>query len=204
MKNFRARTISNLILRTFGLVSLVFFLSAFTNNSTESLAYKSNSQSTMNLSGYSKLNNWAVGFKNINSEGSFIMKNKELDEISALEFSVSTSMLKGDDAAVDSVLHTLLVDGKAQTISFKLTRQMVLPIMKKVQLLGEFTFAGVTRYTSLQMSFEVDADNHIILKGTNTILLSDFICSATRTKLKGLKCNDQLTFALELNLQPKS
>ena len=155
------------------------------------------------LSGYANLNNWTLDSDNLNSAGSFMIKDGELDEINTFQFDVSTNSLKSEDASINSVLHTVLAKGGTQKISFRLTKEMVLPIMKMVHLVGDFTMAGVTRTVSLQMSYEMDQNNNIKLSGTNSISLSDFTDAATGEQLKALKCNDQLAFTLALNLQAK-
>ncbi len=204
MKNFNTKTTGTLTVRTLCLFTFLFFFSAFTKSTHESVNFKSSSESTMSLSGYSNLNNWSIGFNTLNSKGNFTLIDGQLDAINALEFDIFTTMGKGENTAVDSVLHTLLTSGEARKISFKLTRQMVLPIMKMVHLVGDFTIAGETRPISLHMSYEIDHNKNIKFSGTNTILISGFANTATMAKLKGLKCNDQLTFKLELNLQSKS
>ncbi|TKC06708.1 hypothetical protein FA048_16020 [Pedobacter polaris] len=204
MENFNTKSIYTLALRTLSLCALLFFFSAFTNSTGTALMYKSNAESKMKLSGYSKLNNWTMGFKSLNSEGSFIIKDGELDRISELKFDILTNIVTNEGEELDSELYTLLTNGEAQKISFKLTRQMVLPIMKKVHLVGDFTFAGETHSVSLYLDYEVDQNKNVKFNGTNTILLSNLITSANKAKLKALKCNDLLTFTLALNLDAKS
>lgn len=204
MKNLRSSQTSKLCLSSLCLFAILFFLPAFTKSSEVTVNYKSSAESKMNLSGYANLNNWSMDYKSLNSEGSFIVKGGELSEINALQFEIGTSMLEGENAAVDSALYNVIANGKSEKISFKLTRQMVLPMMKMVHLVGDFTIGGVTRPISLQMAYEVGADNSIRISGTNTILLSLFSTSETSSQLKALKCNNQLTFSLELNFKSEA
>lgn len=201
MKNLSSSPSNASSFRSLCVLALLFVLPAFTKSSEVSLNYKSSTGSKMELSGHANLNSWTMGYRNLNSEGSFMVKDGGLGEISALRFEIETSMLDGGNAAVDSVLYKVIANGGSQKISFKLTKQMVLPLMKMVHLVGDFTIGGVTRPISLQMAYSVDHNNNIRISGTNTILLSLFSTAETSNTLKALKCNNQLTFSLELNFQ---
>lgn len=86
------------------------------------------------------------------SEGTYLIKDGQLDEIYNLKFNLPTSNKK---------------------ITFEQTHVMVLPIMGMVHFVGTLDIDGVRNITSFQLGFLVNNDQSITFKGTKSIQLNE-------------------------------
>lgn len=86
------------------------------------------------------------------SEGAYLLKDGQLDEVYNLKFNLPTADKK---------------------ITFEQTHVMVLPIMGMAHFVGTLDIDGVRNVTSFQLGFLVNDDQSITFKGTKSIQLSD-------------------------------
>ena len=102
------------------------------------------------------------------SEGSYLIKDGELDEIYGLK------------------LKTIFADSLTgnRKITFEQTRVMVLPIMGMVHFVGTLDIDGFRNTTSFQLGFLVNSDKSITFKGTKLLRLSDFDENLSKEELK--------------------
>ncbi|MES2652669.1 MAG: hypothetical protein V4663_13080 [Bacteroidota bacterium] len=108
--------------------------------------------------------------KGIKSEGAYLIKDGQLDEIYRLKLILPTMLL-------DSVL-------KDKKITFEQTRVMILPIMGMVHFVGTLDVDGIKSTTSFQLGFIVNSDQSITFKGTKLLKLSDLFNDLPKDELK--------------------
>ncbi len=106
----------------------------------------------------------------IKSEGSYLIKDGQLDEIYKLKLLLPSTFL-------DSVL-------KDKKVVFEQTHVMILPIMGMVHFVGTLDIDGVKSTTSFQLGFIVNSDQSITFKGTKLLKLSDLFKDLPKDELK--------------------
>ena len=109
------------------------------------------------------------------SEGTYLIKDGELDEIYSLKFVLPSAQLK--------TLHTDSLIGKKK-IMFEQTRVMVLPIMGMVHCIGMLDIDGIRSTTSFHLGFSINSDQSITFKGTKLFKLNDFDENLSKEELK--------------------
>jgi len=120
------------------------------------------------------------------AQGSFIFKNGELDDVSSFDLVMPMNKSAEDLTATKD------------SISFKLTHVMVLPIMKKIHIVGFLNVAGVSTRTDFDFSFIVNADQTITMNGDKFIKLSDYRNETTTSMVSYLSNNDELKLSMNL------
>ncbi|MDT4840000.1 hypothetical protein FQZ97_738060 [compost metagenome] len=91
-----------------------------------------------------------------------------------------------------------LLNGKR--IAFEQKRVMILPTMGMVHFVGVLDIDGVKNTTNFQLSFVVNEDESIHIKGTKKIKLSDFTKEAVYTA-DIINPNDEVTLDVNLLLK---
>ena len=109
------------------------------------------------------------------SEGTYLIKDGELDDIYSLKLVLPTAQLK--TFLTDSLI------GKKK-ITFEQTRVMVLPVMGMVHFIGMLDVDGVRSTTSFQLGFSINSDQSITFKGSKLFKLSDFDENLPKEELK--------------------
>lgn len=190
MRNDFTRQQSLSIFKCITLSALLCFLMLSAQLTKAQNAYKVDRDSQIRFSVDSSQNITSTN-NAVNAEGTFTLRNGNLDDISAFNIVLPIYKLSAQDDVTDS-------------ISFKLTHVMVLPVMKMIHTVGILNVAGVSTRTDIEFSFVINADQSITLKGAKKIKLSDY-SPETTTKLaayipeKELKLNMDLVFR---NQQP--
>ncbi|RZK41975.1 MAG: hypothetical protein EOO90_09555 [Pedobacter sp.] len=111
----------------------------------------------------------------IHPQGSFSIKDGQLDEIYNLKFSFSDAQLKALSA-------DRLIEGKK--ITFEQTRVMVLPLMGMVHVVGTLDIGGHKGTSDFQLAFKVNNDESVSFKGSRAIKLSDFVEGFPKNEVK--------------------
>ena len=108
--------------------------------------------------------------KEIKSEGAYLIKDGQLDEIYNLKLTLPAY-----------IFHSSIADKK---ITFEKTHVMVLPIMGMVHLIGTLDVDGVKSTTNFQLGFYINSDQSITFKGTKSIKLNDFFKELSSKEIK--------------------
>jgi hypothetical protein len=125
----------------------------------------------------------------LNAQGEFIIKDGKLDDVNSFNFNLPINKLSSNaNSAKDS-------------ISFKLTHVMILPIMKKIHFVGVLNVAGVSSRTEIFFDFRVNNDQSITLTGDKFVKLNEYK-QASVDKTTGIQ--DDIDLKLSMNLVLKN
>lgn len=152
MKKNYSCTISNFGRILFALASFVIFNFSAQSANAQTL-FKALSSSQINVEAQSPL-----VLNTIQSEGAYLIKDGQLDEINKLKLTLPPSSLD------------VLRDKK---ITFEQTHVMVLPIMGMTHFVGMLDVGGIKGIVSFQLGFSLNADQSITFKGNKLVKLEE-------------------------------
>jgi hypothetical protein len=181
------------------LVILVAFV-AFTKSSSEELPYSNDNKARLAITGFTNLNHWSMETDSIKCNGGFVFMGDELQDISSLKFSTAIKSLKSTHVEMDSIVHQILSAHGAKEITFVQTRQMVLPRMRMVNIIGHLTMADVTRTVDLQLAYSIGKNKELHFKGLKKIDLNQFGITRSHPLLQTLKFDKQILVQIEMTL----
>ncbi|MGF1923610.1 MAG: hypothetical protein ACQUHE_05485 [Bacteroidia bacterium] len=142
-----------------GAISFAFILIVSLNLFVQS----ANAQTFYNSVSASKLNmiigSSSSSTSSIKSEGSYLIKDGQLDEIYKLKLILPSTMF-------DSL-------GRNKNVSFEQKCVMILPIMGMVHFVGIVDIDGIKGTTSFQLSYKVGADQSITFSGNKSLKLKE-------------------------------
>lgn len=164
------------------LFSLILTSTLFVQSAKAQTPYKVEGDSQVKISIDSNQNILSP----LSAEGSFIVKDGVLDEISSFELALPMS---------SSINPAIANNG----ISFKLTHVMILPTMKMIHAVGVLNVGGVSNRTDIEFSFVMNNDQSITLNGSKSIKLNDYrqgptFALASLVSNNDLKLNMNLVF----------
>lgn len=174
----------------------VFFLTitgaTFFNTAHAQTPYKIEGDSQVKVAIDSTKGNFTAtaNLNELSAEGNFVMRDGLLDNVSSFKLTMpiaKSNSLNGIQA-VDS-------------LGFKLTHVMVLPMMRLIHIVGMMDVGGVSSRTELDFNFVVNEDQSISLFGTKSIKLSDYNKDA---KFNAVALKENKEVKLNLNLLFKS
>ncbi|RYG06592.1 MAG: hypothetical protein EOO07_28945 [Chitinophagaceae bacterium] len=146
-------------------VIIIIFCSAFTVANAQTL-YRAVSASQIDINALTP----SESNKGIISEGTYLIKDGQLDELYNLKLILQTSIL-------DSLL-----GGKK--VTFEQTRVMVLPIMGMVHVVGVLDVDGLKTTTSFQLGFSINSDQSITFKGNKLLKMNELVKEFPSSELK--------------------
>jgi len=120
----------------------------------------------------------------------FVMKDGVLDNVNS--FKLTMPIAKSNNLNGIQVVDSL---------GFKLTHVMVLPMMRLIHIVGMMDVGGVSSRTELDFNFVVNEDQSISLFGTKSIKLSDY---NKDVKFNAVALKENKEVKLNLNLLFKS
>jgi hypothetical protein len=160
MKNFYPPK----FLKAFNLFLLVVLITLFFQQVSAQTLYKTVAATQVNIQ--ADLQYATEQNSDIKSEGSFVIKDGTIDDISSFKFILPNSQLK--TLFADSVIGD-------KSISFVQTHVMVLPLMGMVHFVGMLEVGGDQSWADFQLAFAVNSDQSITFKGTKVLKLSDYM-----------------------------
>ena len=187
--------------RYFGRIAsliLVISLTAFTVN--ETTPFKNVGGSQLKVNGTSNIHDWTMNATGFTCEGNVVLKGGQLEDISALSFTLPVANLKGKEDLLNTRAHKALKAEQYNKITFKLTNATVVPQQKIIKAAGNLTIAGVTKPIVLQTNYAVNGDE-ITFKGSEAIKMSDFNIKAPSFMMGALKVADAVTIDITLKLK---
>ncbi len=185
----------------FFLITFVFLTIAFISAMEKQHFYRRASGSQIIVTGFSTVTPWKLKAQDFTCEASLQIKDNALQEISGLSFSLPIKQLESRDPHVKLLMNDVFQLNEVEAISFKQSRQMVLPIMQKVHMIGYLTMGKTSQRIDLQMDYVMHEDKTISFKGVKTIKLSDFnIHIPEDTTLGVIKAKDEVKIEILINL----
>jgi hypothetical protein len=100
--------------------------------------------------------------KEIECEGSYLIKDGSLDEVYKLKFVLPSVQLKA------TTTNSLISD---QKVTFEQTHIMVLPAMGMVHVVGSLTIGEITSTDSFMLKFKINEDQSIYFSGEKPVRL---------------------------------
>jgi hypothetical protein len=163
MKNhFKAKTISKNYFKTPIQVYLVLLVVFFAGNVNAQTAYKADGDSEVKVSigSIPVLSNLETSA--LNAEGDFIFQNGKLENIKSLKLNVPI------DYASDSEV------SNPNSIKFQLTHVMVLPVLKKVFVVGFLNVHEISHRIDMEFDLTYNEGESITLSGIKKLKWSDY------------------------------
>lgn len=197
METLKLRNTKKYFGRIAGLI-LAISLTAFTVN--ETTQFKNVSGSQLKVNGTSNIHDWTMNASSFTCEGNVVLKGDQLQDISALSFTLPVANLKGKEDLLNTRAHKALKAEQFNKITFKLTNATVVPQQKVIKAAGNLTIAGVTKPIVLQTNYAVSG-NEITFKGSEAIKMSDFNIKAPTFMMGALKVADAVTIDITLKLK---
>lgn len=150
------------------------------------------------ISGSENVNSLKLQIENSNCEGKFIIEDRQLENISDLNFSFSTHQIIADNQPLAEALKVALKEKNCNEISFTQKQLMILPVMKMVHLLGEIKIGNETHTVPMQIHYTIEEDGSMILHAKQFIKLSEF--GIVLPKIKSSKAVQEITINIALKL----
>jgi polyisoprenoid-binding protein YceI len=179
----------------------MIILASFTEKTLDQSPYKLVPSSQIKVLGTSNLHDWTMLSTSFNCEGSFIVKNNQLQDLSALSFVLPVKSLKSKEDLMDTRAYKALKAAAYSKITFKLTQATVLSQQKIIKATGNLTIAGVTNQVMLQTNYVLNADESITCKGSKTIKMGDYGIKAPSFMMGALKTGDEVTIDIQLKFK---
>ncbi len=181
---------------------LVLILNTLTYKVQAQTSFKILPGSYIKVNGTSNLHNWSMLASNFNCEGIFILNGDQLQEITALNFSLLVENLKGKDDLMNTRAYKALKAEQFNKITFKLTNATIIPHHKIIKVTGKITIAGVTNQILLQSSYTVNDNNTLTCKGSESfkMKMSDFKIKAPSFMMGALKTGDEIAIEFVFKL----
>lgn len=158
-------------------------------------------ESKVYLSGISNAKEWKMKVNGFSSQANFVVENQELQEVVGLNFKLPIDLEKTEHSELEAAVLEVLVFNNCNEISFDQRNQMVLPIMKMIHLVGNLNIANRSIPVSLPMSYIVNSDQSISLKGTKSIKLNEYGINIPSHLLDVLKTNHEVVIDFNLVLR---
>ncbi|HTM98363.1 MAG TPA: hypothetical protein VL088_06465 [Pedobacter sp.] len=122
----------------------------------------------------------------IKSEGSYLLKDGQLDEIYNLKFVLPNVQVKAQST------NNIIGEKK---VTFEQTHVMVLPMMGMVHFVGSLTIGDVSNTGSFLLKFKVNSDQSISFNGEKAVKLIQYYPGATA------KTEDEVDLAINFVLK---
>jgi polyisoprenoid-binding protein YceI len=179
-------------------VVLAITLNAFTVG--DQATFKNVSGSQIKVNGTSNIHDWTMNATNFSCEGNIVLKAGQLEDITALNFTLPVANLKGKEDLLNTRAHKALKAEQFNKITFKLTSANIIAQQKIIKANGNLTIAGVTKPITLQTTYAVAGDE-IICKGSKAIKMSEYGIKAPSFMMGALKVADEVNIDLTLKLK---
>jgi polyisoprenoid-binding protein YceI len=203
MKNLNVTTFS---IPKYGMLSTLFialglFLS--TVNAQGQTSYKIIPGSTIKVFGTSNLHDWNMTASTFTCDASFKVKDGELQDLSALSFSLPVTNLKSKEDLMDTRAYKALKASEFNKITFKLKDASIMP-QQKIKATGNLTIGGVTKEVVIMTSYVLNSDETITCKGSELVKMSDHGMKAPSFMMGALKTGNDVTIDILLKLKKQN
>lgn len=173
MKNLKKFAFSRAGVVSIASLGIILFSISTIEISSKKISYEV-VQSKISLSGSYSIDKWTLQANSIVSTGDFEIKDQELLSISNLSFSISTEALKSNNHQLESILQEIFSRNNCKEITFNQQHMMILPIMKRAQVIGNFSMANGSHSLPIQLHYELTGDQNLRIWGSQIISLAEF------------------------------
>lgn len=153
-----------LLIGAFGIGGFIFSI-ALINTSKEILYFKSVNSNVIFESSTSKLE--ATSF---NCTANFVVEENNLVDVSDFQFTIPIDQFTSENKQLEFAVKNLSGSAHNNEVKFVQKQVMVLPIMKMIHLIGYINNEPI----ALQLAYEINANNELLIKGKQNFRLSDF------------------------------
>jgi|SRR5579872_7353375 len=151
---------------------------------------------TLNLFGTSTLHDWTMSARSLQGNAQFeISGNGKLTGITALNFVLPVKNLKGDKDGLNENAYDALKADKYSSIQFTMTSATISSTggsSYTIYANGNLFIAGVTRYVTMQVRTQLNADGTVTCSGTQALKMSDFNVERPSFMFGVMKTGDEL------------
>src|SRR5690606_31634469 len=126
----------------------------------------------------------------------FILKQSQVQDVTALTFTLPVKNLKGKEDLLNSRAHKALKADQHSYITFKLLSAE--PAGKVIKAAGSLTIGGVTKEVPMVVNYQVNADESVTITGEKKIKMSEFKIPPPTFMMGALKVADEVTVSLNL------
>ncbi len=203
MKNINKRTFR---IQAYGMLSITLLTFSLLVNAGSAQAqsiYKIIPGSQIKVFGTSNLHDWNMTASTFSCEGSFKVKEGELQDVSALSFSLPVTNLKSKEDLMDTRAYKALKASEFSKIVFKLKNAAMLP-QQKIRATGTLTIGGASNEVVITSSYVVNSDETITFKGSKQIKMSDHNIKAPSFMMGALKTGNDVTIDIMLKLKKQN
>jgi len=173
MKRFRKSAISRAgIISVISMAIILLSLSFITTTRRKFVVDVA--ESKVSFSGTGASSQWKMEGNPIISEGNFEASDEELLTISGLSFTLPLNEFKSENPKLELAINEALKQNNYAPIVFKQKYSMILPIMKKVHMVGELSLLNGTYAMPLQISYDLNNNETLRIKSKQTISLSAY------------------------------
>jgi polyisoprenoid-binding protein YceI len=154
------------------------------------------------VSGTSTLHDWEMNLSEFkttaeiskNDEGSFVVSNAT--------FSADANNLSSDNSSMDKKAHDAFDAKKTPEISFRQTASATIPAegKKSFSIKGNLKIAGQTNSVSIPVSVTAQDNGKLRVKGTTTLLMTDFDMDPPTAMFGTIKSGDEVKVTINLEL----
>lgn len=182
-------------------VAVIGSYAAFTDVFKEEVYHSNLNESSVYLSGSSDAKEWKMKVNGFTCQARFVVENQELQEVVDLNFKLPVDLEKTENSELEAAVLEVFAFNNCNEISFDQRNQMVLPIMKMIHLVGNLNIANRSIPISLPMSYVVNNDQSISLKGSKSIKLNEYGLNVPTHLLSVVNVNHEVTIDFNLLLR---
>lgn len=162
--------------------------------------YKISDGSRITVNGTSNLHAWTMTTGSFSSEASLDLKGQQLQDISALSFSLPVINLKSKEELLNTRAYKALKSSQYSRITFKLTNATVVSSERTIKATGSLTIGGKTNQITIESNYIINGDE-ITIKGSKTLKMSDYNIKAPSFMLGALKTGNEVIIDISLKLK---
>lgn len=162
---------------------------------TDAQTYKLSKSSEIKFSGTSSLHDWTMVVENAHGDGSFIIENNAVKEISGLKLVIETESMKSGKSGMDENAYKALNSKKHKNINFSLVslEPAKADDVNKMLATGKLTINGVTKTIKISTDCKVDASGKVVCSGSVPMKMTDFNVDPPTAMFGTIKTGDEIT-----------
>ncbi len=173
MKNLKKFAISRASILSIIAIAVILFAISSIEEKKERLVFDVEA-SKITISGSGNANKWKMEANSVSCSGEFEVSDHQLLTINGFGFTLPINMLKSDNHQLESSVKDIFRRSSCNQLIFTQKASMVLPIMKKIHVIGELDILNGKSTIPLQVSYELNTDQTLRITGKQTISLNEY------------------------------
>lgn len=200
MKNFKSFAIARTSIISIIAIGVVLFSVSSIERDKELMTYKT-LESRVIFRNIEESVPWRMVASAVSCDGSFEIDDHELVNLSGLSFKIPISQFKSDHHQIEAIIKELFKLSNCEEIAFNQKYGMVLPVMKKIHVIGEVNILNGIHTVPMQVDYELNTDNTLRIRGKQSFSLRQFGVKVP-AHLTGM-INDEIEFEIDFLLETK-